>query len=64
MPQLDYDSGQRILEIEVRGRRGLGYCKSMPGAVCPFERSRDRPRPVDGSPRRDGCPHELKRETF
>ena len=28
----DY-SGDRILEIEVRGKRGVGYCKSMPGAV-------------------------------
>ncbi len=39
-------SGQQILEIEVRGKRGTGYCKSMPGAVRPFERLRDRPRPV------------------
>ena len=39
-------SGQRILEIEVRGKRGTGYCKSMPGAVRPFERLRDRPRPT------------------
>ncbi|KSV74524.1 hypothetical protein N183_23525 [Sinorhizobium sp. Sb3] len=39
-------SGQKILEIEVRGKRGTGYCKSMPGAVRPFERLRDRPRPV------------------
>ena len=27
-----------ILEIVVRGKRGVGYCKSMPGAVTPFER--------------------------
>lgn len=40
-------SGKRILEIEVRGKRGVGYCKSMPGAVRPFERLRDRERPVD-----------------
>ena len=33
-----------ILEIVVRGKRGVGYCKSMPGAVRPFERLRDRPR--------------------
>ena len=39
-------SGKRILEIEVRGKRGVGYCKSMPGAVRPFERLRDRERPV------------------
>jgi len=41
----DY-SGERILEIEVRGKRGVGYCKSMPGAVKPFERLRDRLRPI------------------
>ncbi len=35
---------ERILEIEVRGKRGVGYCKSMPGAVRPFERLRDRKR--------------------
>ncbi|MEA3000842.1 MAG: hypothetical protein QOK17_2675 [Sphingomonadales bacterium] len=34
----DHDTGERILEIEVRGKRGVGYCKSMPGAVFPFER--------------------------
>ena len=39
----DY-SGERILEIEVHGKRGTGYCKSMPGAVRPFERLRDRKR--------------------
>jgi hypothetical protein len=39
-----------LLEIEVRGKRGFGYCKSMPGAVSPFERlkSRLRPRRVEG----------------
>ena len=42
--------GQTILEIEVRGKRGVGYCKSMPGAVRPFERLRSRLRParIDG----------------
>jgi hypothetical protein len=32
------------LEISVRGKRGVGYCKSMPGAVVPFERLRTRKR--------------------
>ena len=41
----DY-SGDQILEIEVRGKRGVGYCKSMPGAVRPFERLRNRHRPT------------------
>ncbi len=45
----DKDSGETILEIEVRGKRGVGYCKSMPGAVLPFERLRERshPEPTD-----------------
>ena len=45
----DDHSGETILEIEVRGKRGVGYCKSMPGAVRPFERMRKRntPEPTD-----------------
>jgi integrase len=39
---LDVETNQRILEIEVRGKRGVGWCKSMPGAVHPFERLRER----------------------
>ena len=38
----DKAMGERILEIEVRGKRGVGYCKSMPGAVLPFERIQKR----------------------
>ncbi|WCT74273.1 site-specific integrase [Sphingomonas naphthae] len=38
----DEATGERILEIEVRGKRGVGFCKSMPGAVLPFERVRKR----------------------
>ncbi len=29
---------ERILEIEVRGKRGEGHCKSMTGSVLPFKR--------------------------
>lgn len=45
----DESTGERILEIEVRGKRGVGFCKSMPGAILPFERVRDRKelRPTD-----------------
>lgn len=45
----DESTGERILEIEVRGKRGVGYCKSMPGAILPFERVRKRKnlRPTD-----------------
>lgn len=42
----DRDSGQRILEIEVRGKRGVGFCKSMPGAVEPYQRLLKRAKPV------------------
>lgn len=45
----DEATGERILEIEVRGKRGVGYCKSMPGAVLPFQRlvKRNNPQPTD-----------------
>lgn len=45
----DEATGETILEIEVRGKRGVGYCKSMPGAVRPFERlvARNDPKPTD-----------------
>ena len=38
----DADSGERILVLSVRGKRGTGYCKSTKGAVRPFERIRER----------------------
>jgi hypothetical protein len=44
----DDATGETILEIEVRGKRGVGYCKSMSGAVRPFERLRERLRPPRG----------------
>jgi integrase len=45
----DRDSGETILEIEVRGKRGVGYCKSTTGAVRPFIRlrARNKPEPTD-----------------
>jgi integrase len=46
----DRDSGETILEIEVRGKRGTGYCKSTTGAVLPFRRLRSRTRPDDSQP--------------
>jgi len=42
----DERSGDRILEIEVRGKRGVGYCKGMPSAVRPYERLLGRPKYV------------------
>lgn len=41
----DESTGQRILVIEVRGKRGVGYCKSTAGAVVPFQRLRRRNAP-------------------
>jgi integrase len=38
----DQDLGERLLEIEVRGKRGVGYCKSMSGAILPFQRMQKR----------------------
>jgi integrase len=45
----DADLGQTILEIEVRGKRGVGYCKSMPGAVRPYQRLLKRARVIGPS---------------
>ncbi|HTQ13479.1 MAG TPA: hypothetical protein VMH86_06350 [Rhizomicrobium sp.] len=37
---------EEILEISVRGKRGVGYCKSTHGAVEPFRRLLARKRPA------------------
>jgi len=52
----DAGSNETILEISVRGKRGVGYCKSMPGAVLPFERLRGRLRPSDTDGRKQRGP--------
>lgn len=38
--QIEKDAATKetILVIDVRGKTGVGYCKSMPGAVFPFQR--------------------------
>lgn len=38
----DGPNNEKILHIAVRGKRGVGYCKTMPGAVWPFERMKER----------------------
>jgi integrase len=45
----DDSTREMILEIEVRGKRGVGYCKSTTGAVRPFFRlrKRNKPQPTD-----------------
>ncbi|HEX4080822.1 MAG TPA: hypothetical protein VHX61_18325 [Rhizomicrobium sp.] len=54
----DEATRETILEIQVRGKRGVGYCKSMPNAVLPFKRLRDRKRrmPTTEEPKRMGVP--------
>lgn len=42
----DEATGETILEIEVRGKRGVGYCKSTNGAVRPFQRLKERNKPA------------------
>ena len=55
----DDTTGQTILEIEVRGKRGVGYCKSTSGAVRPFERLKARLRPPRMNEAGRGGPHTL-----
>ncbi|MEO0399619.1 MAG: site-specific integrase [Pseudomonadota bacterium] len=42
----DDQTGETILEIDVRGKRGTGYCKSTSGAVTPFRRLKKRNSPT------------------
>lgn len=44
---------EEILEIEVRGKRGVGHCKSMPSAVWVYRRILARPKPIHGESRRE-----------
>lgn len=41
----DEDTDETILVIEVRGKRGVGYCKSTTGAVKPYQRLLNRAKP-------------------
>jgi integrase len=60
----DHDSRETILEIEVRGKRGVGWCKSTANAVLPFERLRDRLRPevLPDSDEGDSAPEQARTE--
>jgi integrase len=40
----DEATGELILEIDVRGKVGFGYCKSRPDAVKPYQRLLNRPK--------------------
>lgn len=43
--ELDDKTGDEILVIEVRGKRGIGFCKSTPNAVHTFKRLVKRNKP-------------------
>jgi integrase len=49
---IEDENGEKILHIEVRGKRGVGYCKSMPGAILPYKRLRARAKPEPSQTRR------------
>lgn len=49
----DDATGDTILEIEVRGKRGIGFCKSMPSAVLPYQRLLGRAKPAQTESRRE-----------
>jgi integrase len=51
----DEGVGEKILEISVRGKRGVGYCKSMPGAVTPYRRLLKRAKPQRGANKEGGA---------
>jgi len=42
----DKATDQEILVIEVRGKRGIGFCKSTAGAVLPYRRLLKRAKPL------------------
>lgn len=54
----DEATDETILEIQVRGKRGVGYCKSMPNAVLPFNRlkARKRKAPTEENPKHEAFP--------
>lgn len=38
----EHETAETILDIDVRGKTGTGFCRSTAGAVYPFQRLRDR----------------------
>jgi integrase len=43
---------RRSCKLKVRGKLGVGYCKSMPAAVLYYQRLRDRPKPAPSQTKR------------
>jgi integrase len=58
----DDATGERILHIEVRGKRGVGQCKSMPAAVQYYERLRKRETPESVKARKEAEKNGIKLE--
>ena len=58
----DDATGQELLEIEVRGKRGVGYCKSMPAAVDYYRRLLERETPESTAARKAADKNGLKLE--
>jgi len=58
----DQATGGRILEIEVRGKRGVGYCKSMPAAVDYYQRLLNRETPESMRARKEAERQGIKLE--
>lgn len=59
----DFDTGETILVMDVRGKTGVGFCKSMPAAVHPFRRLRDRRADdLDRQSKKKGGPRKLRPE--
>lgn len=48
-------SKQEILHLEIRGKRGIRYCKSTSQAVHPFKRLKSRVRPIANASFREGA---------
>jgi hypothetical protein len=59
----DADTGKRIIEIEVRGKRGVAFCKSMPGAIPAYERLIARPKPLSTEEREAGTRRDSRSPT-
>lgn len=61
----DVSTKQTILVIDVRGKTGVGFCKSMPGAVEPFRRLKARrEKEVNKGLPPDTPPQQLKPTDF
>jgi len=57
----DEATSETILDIEVRGKRGVGFCKSTANAVKPFQRLKGRMRPNLEKPHEKKLPEATER---